>query len=335
MAEENLVHDKGDERREMLASQLDDAPQTEAAAPEPVEKTAPEAKASQDGRARGQDGKFVAKEEKTETSEPVTEVTWKAAPKSWKKELHELYGKADPKVQEYIHARETEMRAGVEGTIPKLKEYDAIQKTVEPYMHVIRGQGMTVPQAIDGLMKADLVLRSGSLEQKQQALARIIQYYGIPVGDVRQLPQVHPANAAMQQQFNALRAEVVAERQQREAVEAAQTQQEIGKFSESHEYFEELKPTMIELLRKEIATGLDDAYTKALRLNEDVFTRHQQSLQAQSEAGKRAEKDRAAKAAKAHAVSTKSSTPGASTAPKAQSRRAMLEESFGEQESRL
>ena len=80
---------------------------------------------------------------------------------------------------------------------------------------------------------------------------------------------------------------------------------------------------------------LEDAYNKALRLNPELFERVQQAQQAEANAKKSAELNRAAKAARAAAVSVRSSTPGTNTAPKAQDRRTLLAEQFDAMSERL
>jgi hypothetical protein len=103
---------------------------------------------------------------------------------------------------------------------------------------------------------------------------------------------------------------------------------EINNFASKAEYFEEARPTMIQLLQSGVAGTLEEAYEKAIRLNDDLFQQTQQRSQAEAAAQKSLSANRAAKAAKAAAVSVKSSTPGTKTTTKAQDRRSMLLEQF-------
>ena len=120
-----------------------------------------------------------------------------------------------------------------------------------------------------------------------------------------------------------------------EAMQNQQLLNEINDFSAKAEYFEEARPTMIQLLQTGVAQTLEDAYDKAIRLDSALFDKMQSAQQAQVAAKQNAEKNRAAKAARAAAVSVRGSTPGTNTAPKAHSRRAMLEEAFDESSARL
>ena len=103
---------------------------------------------------------------------------------------------------------------------------------------------------------------------------------------------------------------------------------EINNFSQKVDYFEEARPAMIQLLQSGMASSLEDAYEKAIRLTPELFESHQKSLQAQAEESKRNAANNAAKKARAAAVSVKGSTPGTVTNTKAQDRRSLLAEQF-------
>ena len=137
-----------------------------------------------------------------------------------------------------------------------------------------------------------------------------------------------PNYYALQNELNNVRGEIVSFKQQQEQAENQSLLGEINNFSRNAEYFEEARPTMIQLLQSGVANTLEEADDKAIRLNDDIFSRTQQSLQATLAAQKSQSANRAAKAAKAAAVSVKSSTPGAKTTTKAQDRRSMLLEQF-------
>jgi hypothetical protein len=125
-----------------------------------------------------------------------------------------------------------------------------------------------------------------------------------------------------------VKGEVLTWKQQQEAMEQSKMANEIDSFSQKAEFFEEARPTMIQLLQSGMAETLEDAYDKALRLDSELSAKIQESRQAELDRKQAAEKNRAAKAARAAAVSVRSATPGANTAPKAQDRRSMLLEQF-------
>jgi hypothetical protein len=164
---------------------------------------------------------------------------------------------------------------------------------------------------------------------------RLAQMYGVPLGDVSDAPPASPELFQLRQEIASLKSGLDAERQAKEEAESRSLLNDIQEFATKHEHFETLKPQMIGLLNAGLAKGLDDAYTQALRLNDDLFQAELSAKQAQAEAEKIKSKDAQAKAARSAAVSVRSATPGANTASKAQDRRSMLAEQFSEQDARL
>ena len=297
------------DRRELLSQQLDEV-QNET----PVEavKTQPE----------------------PELEPPAEPPVWERPPASWKKDYHEAWTTADPKLKEYAWKREEEMKAGVQPLLSKAQFADQMQQAIEPYMNNIRGLGIEAPQAVKALMEADNVLRHGSPQQKQQYFAQLAQQYGINMGEVQSQP-VDPNFYAIQNELAQVRGEVLNWKQQQETAQNQALLNEINQFQTKAEYFEEARPTMIQLLNSGVAQDLQDAYEKAIRLDNDLFTKHQQASQGQADAAKREASNRAAKAARAAAVSVKSSTPGAATSTKAQDRRSLLMQQFDNMNERF
>ena len=261
-------------------------------------------------------------------AEPVAEPpVWERPPASWKKDYHEAWTTADPRLKEYAWKREEEMKAGVQPLLSKAQYADQMQQAIEPYMNNIRGLGIEAPQAVKALMEADNVLRHGSPQQKQAYFAQLAQQYGINMGETQFQP-TDPNFYAIQNELAQVRGEVLNWKQQQETAQNQALLSEINQFQATAEYFEEARPTMIQLLNSGVAQDLDDAYKKAIRLDNDLFNKQQQTLQGTQNAEKREQSNKAAKAARAAAVSVKSSTPGAPTSTKAQDRRSLLSEQF-------
>jgi hypothetical protein len=259
---------------------------------------------------------------------------WERPPASWKKDYHEAWTTADPKLKEYAWKREEEMKAGVQPLLSKAQFADQMQQAIEPYMQNIRGLGIEAPQAVKALMEADNVLRHGSPQQKQQYFAQLAQQYGINMAETQFTP-TDPNFFAIQNELAQVRGEVLNWKQAQETAQNQALLQEINQFQTKAEYFEEARPIMIQLLNSGVAQDLDDAYQKAIRLDNDLFTKHQQASQGQADAAKREASNKAAKAARAAAVSVKSSTPGAATNTKAQDRRSLLMQQFDNMNERF
>ena len=288
---------------------------------------------------RDEQGRFAPR-----TAEPVQEAeppVWRRPPASWKKDYHDVWQKADPKMQEYAWQREEQMRAGVEPLLAKAQFADTMQEAIEPYLPTIQGMGLTPEKAVSALMQADYTLRTAPPQQKMQLFVQLAQSYGINLGAMGANPQAAPQNSVdplvwqLQNELNNVRGEVMGWKQQQEMQQNQQLLGEINQFSLKADHFEEARPTMIQLLQSGMAETLEDAYEKAIRLNPDLFDQVSKAQQAEQAAKQAKEYNRAAKAARAAAVSVRSAAPGANTAPKAANRRALLEEAFSETESRL
>lgn len=310
------------DRREILAQQFEAAEQGEDVAP-----------------VRDEQGRFAPKkaQEQEEAPEPEEEPVWAKPPASWKKDYHEVWMSADPKMREYAWQREEQMKRGVEPLLSKAQFADAMQEALEPYMDTIRGLGMSPDKAVAALAQADHTLRNSPPEQKMQYFMQLAQSYGINLGQAQAQPQqsIDPMVYQLQNELNRVRGEVMGWKQQQEMAQNQQLLNEINDFSAKAEHFEEARPTMIQLLQSGVAETLEDAYDKAIRLDSALFDRVQQARQAEVNAKKAADKDRAAKSARAAAVSVRGSTPGTNTAPKATSRREMLMEALDEVSTRL
>lgn len=288
---------------------------------------------------RDEKGRFAAQpppQEEPDAEPPV----WKRPPASWKKDYHDIWAKADPKMQEYAWQREEQMRQGVEKVMTKAQFADAMQEAIEPYLPTIQGMGLTPEKAVSALMQADFTLRNAQPQQKMQLFAQLAQSYGINLGAIAGNPQAPQASAdplvyQLQNELNNVRGEVMGWKQAQEMQQNQVLLNEINDFSQKAEHFEEARPAMIQLLQSGLAETLDEAYEKAVRLDPELFDRMQKAKQAEASARQAREFNKAAKAARASAVSVRSATPGVNTAPKAGDRRAILEEQFADLESRL
>lgn len=277
--------------------------------------------------------------EAEEPEEAAEEPVWAKPPSSWKREYHEPWQTVDPKLREYIWQRDEETRNGVEPLRAKAQFAEQMQQAIQPYENTIRGLGIQPAQAVQALMQADHVLRTSAPEQKRAYLAQLAQQYGITLDGSEYYPPaggpVDPMIYNLQNELNSVRGEIVGYKQQQEEAQNQTLLSEINSFADKAEYFEDARPTMITLLQSGVATTLEDAYEKAIRLNDDLFQKSQQSRQAEAETERKSAANRAAKAAKAAAVSVRSSTPGATTSTKAQDRRALLLEQFSSMSERF
>lgn len=288
---------------------------------------------------RDESGRFAKTtvQEEAPAPELAEEPVWKRPPLSWKKDYHEVWQKADPRLQEYAFQREEQMRRGVEPLLQAKQFADSMQEVISPYMTTLNGLGMKPEQAISALLKADHTLRTSDPQTRLNYFMQLAGEYGINLQGMPQAQQqaVDPTIFALKNELASVRGEVTTWKQQQEAAEQAVLSNEIEGFAQKAEFFEEARPEMIKLLQSGVAETLEDAYDRAVYGNRELREKVLSAQQAEQNAKMAAEKNRAAKAARAAAVSVRSATPGANTAPKAQSRRALIEEAFEETTARL
>ena len=358
---------QGQDRKSLLAQQLEalgDEPHfaaSEDAAPQQETKPEP---STTDARPRDEAGKFVAKDTKAvkvnesegspvasaapaETAPAAEPPLWERPPASWNKrqDLLDPWKSADQKLREMVWTREQQMNEGVMPLKEKAKLADAINEVAAPYMNTIRGLGVDLPKAVQGLMYADNVLRTAPRDQAKAYLMQLAQTYGIDLGqpqqtydglgNPQQAPQLDPIIHSLRNEITSIKGEVKSWQQRQEEAAEAQRVAEINKFKLKAEFFDEALPTMTKLAQGGFSDDIEELYNAAIRLDENLSGQIKQRQQAQASATQREAADKAAKAAKAAAVSVKTSTPGVQTATKAQDRRALLEEQFSNSDARL
>lgn len=343
--------DAPQDRKALLLEQFNEV---EAADSTPAAVAAPEATPAASavpltpdaGRARDDQGRFsqkdkiaapVAQPVIAPAPAPVPQEPWMRAPDSWKKEHREGWAKFDPAYQRYIHEREQQMKASYEAAAPRAELADKLSEAAKPYMQTIQGLGLDLPTAVSGLMKVDHDLRTLPYEQKLQVLQNVARGYGIDLSGQAQTatPLFDPGVQNIQNELLAIKGQWANFTKQQEQAQERAALDEIQRFKQTAEHFDEVQPLMSKLLQGGVAEGIKDAYEKAISLTPDLFAKIQSAQQAAAEADKRKAADVAAKAAKAAAVSVKSTTPGAPKPNNAQDRRSMLREQFDGLSERL
>ena len=289
-------------------------------APATEETTSKEAAESpKTSRARDESGKFVKTQPEANTSdleltddfevpdEPKIEV--KPRPSSWKKDYEEDWGKLDPRIQDYIQQREADYAKGVSTYKNQWDNAAPILEAIKPFEPVLQQNGLNPAQWIQNLGNAHQTLVYGSPEQKLAMFQQLANDYGVNLGAVTGQTGYDPQFSSLAQELNQIKNQWSQFQAQQESMEQAQLRNEIDSFKTDKPYFEEVREAMAGLLQSGMANDLQEAYDKAIRLNDDVFQRVQAEQAQKSEA---AQREKVAQA-KAKVLSPKSTTPTAST----------------------
>lgn len=233
---------------------------------------------------------------------------------SWKKEAQSELSKLPENVQQMIQERESQFHKGIQSYKEDATYGRALKQTLSQFDPYLQELGVDAQVAIPQLLNTEMVLRKGSPEQKAQMFMQLAHEYGVDVNNLAQTP-FNPVEYQLRQELAAIKQQVSGLGQSRQMAEEANLSQTIEQFAEGREYFEDVRETMADLLDRGLANDLDDAYTKALRLNDDVFSKWQASQQSTQERQRLEQANQAAKAAKASAVSVKGSPTGSTRAP--------------------
>jgi hypothetical protein len=236
-------------------------------------------------------------------------------PASWKGTAKAKFAALDPEIQQEVLRREGDFHKGVEQYKQAAGFGQEVHKAIQPYMQTLQGlqqQGVTPAAAIERLMNHDHVLRYGTQEQKREAVARLVQAYGVDM--TQALPYVDPQVEQYKQEI-ARRDQMLQQFTQTQAQrEQAELNSQIEAARQGKEYFDEVRPHMAALLQAGQAKDLNDAYDQAVWARPDL---RQAMLAKQQEALRieQAEKAKAAKQAAAVNVSARGTFPAAKAVP--------------------
>jgi hypothetical protein len=220
------------------------------------------------------------------------------APQSWKPQVREHWPKLPKDVQLEVQRREKHIENTLRETAEARRLAEEFQNTIRPFEPLIASQNSTPIQAVKNLMTSAAGLTIGTPLQKAQIVTNIIRQYGVDIQALDQLlvgetPQAGPdpqIQQYLQQQLAPVQQFVAQLQQQKQQYEQTHTQQlqsEIAEFSQTADFFEDVREHMADLLevasRRGQSMSLQQAYDIACRSNPDVaplYTRKEAVQQA-------------------------------------------------------
>lgn len=310
-----------------------------------------------DQRARDQSGRFAPKpadaapapfvaalpvpaQTGTQAAAPVVE-----APQltTWRKEylpIQQKLAAGQPltleeaqKLAAYNVQREKEYSTGVSTYKAEAQQAAQFTQAMAEFMPTLQQHNLNPAQWIQNLGRAHHTLALGSPEQKLQMFTQLAKDYGVPLAAVQQAQggQVDPLAMQLMNQLQQVQQNVQGITSWREHQEQQALQQELSKFSDTARYphFEQVRESMAQLLERGVAQNPDEAYAKAVRLDDGLFTAEQSRQAAATVATSAASRQAAVAKAKGAAVSVRTATPsGATTSGAPKDRRGALAEAF-------
>ena len=247
-----------------------------------------------------------------EAQEPPEEKETRPAPQSWKKEMHDAWGKLDSDTQEYIELRENQMREGVE-----IKKEDAnlgmkLRDAFSPYENILRQNNVDPVTASQKLMSTHMQLLNAPLETRKQLFSQLAASYGITDDSGEPAdPKIQQLEQRLSQVQNVLRASQQASQQE----QATRIQSEVEEFASKNPHFDDLSDEIAKLIRADYS--LEDAYKVAYKASHYYDMDIEKKQKEEAEKAEKAKKEEAEKAKKAKSVNVRGrNTTKAPTAPK-------------------
>ena len=234
------------------------------------------------------------------------------APQSWRPAAREQWAKLPAEVQTEVARREREVATTLEGVAEAKKVHQSFREVVGPYEAMIRSEGGEPMQAVGSLLQTAMALRTAPPGHKAQLVAGIIRDYGI---DIQQLDTLlaggQPGQSQGQPQqaqaeyrdprVDQLFQQIEEGKRQRAAEQARQTEETINSFKQSHEFFDDVRGDMHDLIeaagKRGVALSLDDAYSRACKLHPEISNVLQQRESAKTANASQASTQRARDAA--------------------------------------
>lgn len=307
------------------------------------------------GRPRDEKGRLLpgapdpeAKKAAVSPAAPAPELTLAPAPapsrkppSSWKKEMWDHYGKLDPTLQDYIEQREGEFAKGVSTYKQEYESVKPLVEALEPLMPTLRQYNIQPAQWITNMGNAHHSLVFGNPQQKLQMFTKLAQDYGVPLQALYD-PQAQQ-QFLMQQSVQPPAPQPDVRQLVQQELTQVRAEQDLETFKSAtgadgkplHPHFDTVRNTMAQLLEAGAANDLNDAYEKAKRLHDDIWTQEQQAKsdasRAQQEAAAKAAQDaktRQVAQARSVAVSPRTATPGAEAVKTTKGIRSSVEAAF-------
>lgn len=283
-----------------------------------VEETAPEAK--EEVSEESKESEETAPEEKESKEEPEAEETTSEEetteeikpPAGWNPETKEMFKGLDPTIQQEMLKREKDYAQGIQKYAEGAKDSAKYQEIIAPYRAMIAAKGGTVEGTLQTMLNTAYQLETLTPDRKVQLLQNLAKQYGVDLGQSNGSAEdeyVDPDIQVLNTKISELQNEMMS---QKNGVRNQQAQQlsvaiETFKNDPKNKHYELVKNDMAGLFEAGVATDLDDAYDKAVRMNKDLSAKlFEEQLQAR-EKSKKAKSDKVvAKAKKAEGVHLKS-----------------------------
>lgn len=207
------------------------------------------------------------------------------APADWSPTDRSNWSKIPQDMQRVILAREDKLSQAKEQIQQNSQASGFLSGLQRDYAPILAAEGVNAPQAIQGLFDTVSRMRMGTQQQKAEAVADIIQNYGIDVaaldnvlvGKPVQESQANEVQRLVQEQLAPVR-EMMSQQQNVRTQQAEQQKHQavsdVAQFSQNAEFLNDVRNDMADLIDMAQARGvempLQEAYDKACAINPEI-----------------------------------------------------------------
>lgn len=204
------------------------------------------------------------------------------APKHWAREDRETFKSLDAKGRAFLLRRHVDMEAAYTKKQQALAEdqrlADNFKKTLSPYEDYLKQNNIDATKAVDKLLATEMRLRTASPHEKTAILNDLAKHYGAQLDPNYEEPRIDPQTKFLQDELYKQRQYLEGLERQRIENEERGYQNQIDEFVNTKdasgnlkfEHFEDVRKDMGLLLANGRAESLEDAYNKAIFLNESL-----------------------------------------------------------------
>lgn len=229
------------------------------------------------------------------------ELIARPAPKSWPKEMHEFWGKTDPKVQDYWETREKQMLDGLDQYKGDANLGRTLKEVITPYKPILESAGLDETTAVRSLLNAHYRLTQGTVEQRKAAYDELGKNLGLIEGE-----KIDPQVRQLQEKLTAIESTITTSQQRALQETQAKVSKDVEAFASDpkHPYFDEVADDIVAMIQA--GRSLDDAYEKAVWANPVTRQKEMARLQTENDAKlKEKAKQEALKAKQASSTNVK------------------------------
>jgi hypothetical protein len=243
---------------------------------EPTEK-APAADATAQPTGKPKEAASGDAEKATTTTSTTLEL-----PKHWSDADKTLFAKAPPEIQQRWLAREAEQQRGLDTKFQEIagfkRESAILDEMFSPLSRELELRGISRPQFIGSLLGAHKYL----VAEPQKALRWLAEQYGVDISTLNEQAQSNPQRDELMREIHGLKSQVNGFFTVQQQAEHQANLGKVESFAEAkdekgnplHPHFDEVAADVLTLMK----AGLKDlgaAYNKAVRMNDEVWTKVQ------------------------------------------------------------